>query len=190
MEHTHSKQTNLTLAPVSNAERAAFRDLYRAAFPPEERKPLWLLDRLKRKGVSDLLSIRDGARMIGLAVVAKSGDLALLDFFAIAPTERGKGYGARALRALAKRYADKRLFLEIERIDEGAANNAERLRRKAFYLRNGLTESGFAVRMFGVALEVMQFGAPLTYAEYRAFLARAFGRGHLRFGRVREIQGE
>lgn len=46
------------------------------------------------------------------------------------------------------------------------ANAGERLRRKAFYLRNGWRPVEFQVELFGVDMEVLTYGRALTFGEY------------------------
>lgn len=50
-------------------------------------------------------------------------------------------------------------------------NGRERLRRKAFYLRNGMAPMGFLVDLFGVEMEVLTFGSQITFEQYRGIYA-------------------
>lgn len=50
-------------------------------------------------------------------------------------------------------------------------NGRERLRRKAFYLRNGMAPMGFLVDLFGVEMEVLTFGSQITFEQYRSIYA-------------------
>ena len=48
----------------------------------------------------------------------------------------------------------------------GGADN--RLRRKAFYLKNGMVPMDYEVVLFGVEMEVLTFGSELTFEQYHA----------------------
>lgn len=98
--------------------------------------------------------------------------MVLLDYFAIAEDYRGQGEGSEALMLLQALYSDKKFFLEIEEPDETAENQKERLRRKAFYLRNGMQETGIRIKLFGVPMEILATDSSLNFEQcaklYRA----------------------
>lgn len=92
--------------------------LYRRAFPPAERKPFSVIVAMWCKGNTDVWYLTRGDRFAGFATTINSSELILLDYLAIAPTQRGQGVGSEALRALLERYAGKGIFVEIESIYE------------------------------------------------------------------------
>ncbi len=174
----------LTLNEARERDLAQVKELYEASFPAAERKTFSHILRLRRKGICEVLTvISDGFR--GLAIVLKHADLALLDYFAVLPGKRGQGIGTGALSLLRKRYAKKRLFLEIESPDESAPNADQRLRRKAFYLRNGFVDSGLRVTVFGVDMDLLSDGSPLSFEDYLALYQGALGRTTARLLRIR-----
>lgn len=162
--------------------------LYLEAFPKAERKPLELLERLALEGKQELLAIADetpdGEIFAGLAfnLVESAGtvspgekETAILDYFAISPKLRGGGYGSRALKLLLERFAGKTYIFEVERRDEKAPNAKERERRIAFYLRNGLQETGLFVRAYDTDFEILAPDGKVTYEQYLGFLRRILG---------------
>lgn len=161
--------------------------LYLTAFPKCERKPVWLILSMCRKGTAEVLSIDDG-RFLGLVITVLQGDKVLLDYFAVKSCERGGGIGSRALELIRQRYTDKRLLLEIETPDPLAENNADRLRRKSFYLRNGLSDTGIRVSLFGVAMELLTFGQDISFEEYLDIYRLAVGSKRAE-NNVTEIKG-
>ncbi len=52
--------------------------------------------------------------------------------------------------------------------EEPTGERGQRLRRKAFYLRNGMVPMDFLVNLFGVDMEVLTFGSALTFEQYHA----------------------
>lgn len=149
--------------------------LYRRAFPKYERKPFFMILRTRARGNADVWVIGKGRSFAGLAITMQNGELVLLDYFAVSEAQRGTGIGGEALRLLRQAYRGKRLFLEIESTQTEAENLPERLRRKQFYLRNGLTEMHTLVELFGVEMELLGFDCTLTFAEYSELYSRVIG---------------
>ena len=165
------KLTNCTTeAQFANLER-----LYMDAFPAAERKPFPLLLEKSREGVVELLAIEgEGGAFLGLAITVLSHGLVLLDYFAICPKLRGQEIGSGTLRLLQERYAGKRLVLEIEDTGEDAPNREGRIRRKAFYLRNGMAVMPFLVDLFGVKMQVLTNGEEVSFEEYHGIYQASF----------------
>lgn len=173
------------------------RKLYREAFPAAERKPFVLIQCKCREGVTEMLAIEDeNGTFLGLAIVMLDRDIALLDYFAIEPGHREGGVGTAAFGLLQKRYEKKRFILEIEStaagsIEADAAGDrpegAERkraveqmrrlrLRRKSFYLKNGMTQLPFCVNAFGVDMEMLSHHCEIQFSEYRGIYEHLYGR--------------
>ena len=149
--------------------------LYEASFPRMERKPVGTLEKTFSEGKNKILAITEGEDFVGLAVVMSDGRLNLLDYLAIEPARRDRGYGGCALRHLLAEYADRPFVVEIERADEKAADNAERLRRRAFYLSNGMESSGVCVWLFHVEYELLCANGKIGYEAYRRLMADCMG---------------
>lgn len=162
----------------SEAELNYIRDLYEASFPESEKKPLALILEKQEQGLAEILMITDPeGEALGLAMMAICGDLALLDYLAVDPKCRGTGVGGGVLAALQERYGRDRIVVEIERTTgEGAqAENIEdRIRRKNFYLRNGMVPAEFYVDLMGVEMEVLTFGRKLGFEEYHSIYRKVF----------------
>ena len=162
--------------------------LYEASFPKSEKKPFAFMLQKQKEGVFDILAIEDEqGTFCGLAIMMLSGGRALLDYLAIEPDCQGGGKGSSTLAELRERYGEERIVVEIESTAEtdgtgafgepgkegGSAGNSvsgrnERLRRKAFYLRNGMVPMDFLVELFGVEMEVLTFGSEITFEQYHA----------------------
>ena len=69
---------------------------------------------------------------------------------------------------------DWRHYLKSSKIiktqDEKAENAEERKKRKAFYLRNGLQETGLFVNVYDTDFEILTPDGELTFWEYVDFL--------------------
>ena len=76
--------------------------------------------------------IRDGDTPIGMLSYWQFDGYIYIEHFAIDPTQRGKGYGTKAIARIIEEHGS--IVLEVER-----ATDATTSRRIDFYLRNGLT---------------------------------------------------
>ena len=165
----------MEIKAASNREMRWIKKTYLEAFPKLERKPFGLMRQKARQGMMEFLAVLDGGRPVGLAITVLHKDMVLLDYFAIHRAYRGHSYGSGALRLLKEHYEGKRLILEIELFDEEAPNREERQRRKQFYLKNGMRETGLEVCVFKVPMEVLTDGAPVAYEEYHSIYQETIG---------------
>lgn len=147
-------------------------DLYDKAFPEQEKKPLQVMENLVADGKMEMLAMVDEDEFVGLAInlIDVEQDRALLDYYAIVPEKRNYGYGSRGLEALLKKFKNHKYIFEIETQDEKAENAEERKKRKAFYLRNGLQETGLFVNVYDTDFEILTPDGELTFWEYVDFL--------------------
>ena len=167
------------LKKAENKERLKeIKALYETSFPKSEKKPFAYMVKKQKEGFFDILAIEgeDGS-FRGLAVMMLSGGLALLDYLAIDPRYQGLGMGSAVLAELREKYGRENIVVEIESTLSAslAGTDAEemkkRLRRKAFYLRNGMMPTGYLVDLFGVEMEVLTFGRELPYEAYYGIYA-------------------
>lgn len=149
--------------------------IYLEAFPRVERKPFLMMKKMAKQGKMEMLVILDEGQTVGLAITVRYQDIVLLDYFAIAASCRGKTYGSEALKMLKERYKGQRFILEIELPDEHALNHNERIRRKKFYLKNGMSETGVKAWVFQVPMEVLAAKEPVTYEEYHELYEHTIG---------------
>ena len=145
------------------------RRLYKEAFPRCERKPFSIIKSMAKSGKTDLWYLEDDGGFAGLAATINGEDKILIDYLAVAKHRRGTGVGTKMLSALIEHYRDFGVFLEIEELDPSAENNNERIRRKNFYLRAGLSPMDTHVKLFGVDMELLGKNCHLTFDEYREF---------------------
>ena len=161
---------HITLSrPATPAQWLKIYRLYRTAFPRCERKPFSMIVKMFRLGKTDVWYCTDQGKFVGLAITINGQDAILLDYFAMAQNLRGSGYGSAILQELIRQYSPKTLFGEIETVFEDAEDLDMRIRRKQFYLRNGLKEMGVMVYLFGVKMELLTSDRTMTFEEYRNF---------------------
>jgi len=159
----------------TNKDLENIKKLYLDSFPKSERKPFSLMLEKQKQGFFDILAIEtEDKKFSGLAITIKYADLLLLDYFAISPEFRGTGIGSAVLALLRNKYRDRKFILEIERLNPDHPEYQTRLRRKNFYLRNGMKSAEFFVDLFGEEMEVMTFDDGITFSSYHEIFKKVF----------------
>ena len=171
---------------ASYSEWRKLKQLYKTAFPRYERKPLWIVRMKHRKGEADIWVIDQEGEFAGFAITVNELDMVLLDYFAISEDKRSSGLGGNALKLLQEKYANKRFFLEIECEDGSADNAVERVRRKAFYLRNGMSEIGVKANVYTVDMELLGYHCDVTFEDYEKLYHASYG--NMIAGNIIEIE--
>lgn len=141
--------TDLVSLPVPDEGpiRDKIQEIYEQSFPLEE-IPMRDLLRAARKPEVSFVAWTDASLPAGEAggdhVVALTFSLVFPDLFylgllAVDGRTRSAGYGSRILTHFGERYPDIPQLLEIEPVTREALNYQQRVRRLAFYERNGFT---------------------------------------------------
>ena len=122
-------------------------DMNNEAFPDDERIELSKMISVCALTDGEVLGWYDGGKLIGFSMTHQNEECVYLNFFAVKNSERCKGYGHILLQKLQDRYFDIQLVIDFE-IPESSADNCEiRKRRKAFYLENGMCETGYCTKL-------------------------------------------
>lgn len=136
-------------------------------FPPMERRPLQGMLQLRRRGLYSVLILEDGGELAAYAALAGSGEEGayLLDYLAVPPALRSRGWGGRMLSALADAVPGA-MLVEVEDPDAAIGDDREDcLRRIAFYARSGYADTGIRVRVWGVDYRILGRGMDDDAAE-------------------------
>ncbi len=145
-----------TIKITSNFEDMPLvRELAKEAFPPEEYLAPDKLIEMSTAGSVDFWALYDEEIFVGFTAISLYSDMCYLFFLAICPQFRSHGYGGRTLRLIDALYPDKQQVVDFEMIDEAAPNHAQRITRKAFYMRNGYKETGKFISYLGVDYEIL-----------------------------------
>lgn len=147
------------------------------AFPEVERMSVERLMELSAAEDFALLSVFDGDALVGFTLLGVSNTCVYIFLLAVDKEQRSKGYGSLILQELKKRYAGRQIVLDLEGIDEQAENNAQRISRKHFYLRNGFCETGYFMDYFGIRFEVLCLEEKLSVSNFAHLLDRLNGYG-------------
>lgn len=133
------KLLSLDGADVPQSWLAEAESLYLDAFPPEERRPWSTIVAPASQAGPRLMFVSDGGdTFAGFVTLWDFGAFVYIEHFAIDPSIRGRGTGARVLARLAD-MAGRPLVLEAEPV---ADDNPMAARRIGFYQRNGFALLG------------------------------------------------
>lgn len=126
------------------------KDLYHSIFPEEEQiKWSWLMRKSRSKHV-EFLAYYDDTEFIGFSYMIHQPELDFLFFLAVDPSHHSKGYGGQILDWLNTKHPDSPIVLEVEPLNDQAANSEQRQRRFAFYKKHGFRDSKKRIQEDGV----------------------------------------
>ena len=154
-------------------------ELMRTAFPPEERIPIWGLGLLSKQRNVNFYAWYDNQEFCGITYTIESEKMIFLLYFAVEAQQRSKGYGSRIIQELKQIAGGREIILNVEKPDQAAENNVQRVQRIAFYERNGFYKSNFDLRIEGANYLVLSTSAAPDKAEFSSILKK------YRIGKIR-----
>ena len=169
---------NLTSIDIKENKdiRKAVKKLYKSAFPKYEQAPWPLLVLLTRKSHSKITAYLDGETFCAFTVSSAINDIIFIMFFAVDDALRGQGYGCEVLSKIKRENPDKNVILNIEPITPDAENLEERIKRLAFYEKNGFSDTGFMAREIGGVFSVLSTNGQVDTESYKkVFKDLSFG---------------
>ena len=153
----------------SNANDVELRCLYETAFPEGEQIPYDELLQLLEVMDIDYTAYYDGEMLVGFTMVLRLPQYNWGWYFAVREELRGKGYGQEILTTVLDKYRVGNPFvIDIESpLQPDAPNPEQRRRRHAFYLRNGLKDTGADRTYNGITFTILSNSdAPFTQQDY------------------------
>ena len=161
----------LTMKRIFEEDKEIFAEiktLYDAAFPKNERKEIkYLLE--KGQDVGEVYAFFDGEKFVGFTCLLSYHTICHVIYFAVAENLRDEGYGTKIIKAVCEAKKHKRVLVDIEMEEDDAPNEAQRVKRKEFYLRNGFKDTEITYRWEGEDYEILSYGGNCTKGEFRAF---------------------
>lgn len=151
------------------------RHLYETAFPAGEQIPYDELTPLLDLMDIDYTAYYDGKMLVGLTMVLCLPRYYWGWYFAVREELRGQGYGQAILTTMLNKYRDgqRPYILDIESpLQADAPNPEQRQRRHAFYLRNGLRDTGTCRSYNGITFTILSSSnEPFTQQDYDDIVA-------------------
>ena len=152
---------------VNRADYKRIKQIYFEAFPKHERVPFFMLKKAVKKGKAEILTASEMKNILAFAYVILYHDLVYVFYFAVIEELRDKGIGSVLLKYLLEHYEGKRIFLAVEQLNETAADNKIRVRRKSFYIRNGFKELEYKIQEKGTIFDVLATRKDVSILEYK-----------------------
>ncbi len=119
-------------------------EFMKRVFPKEELMPMWFISALTLKKNYNFKVYYEGDLFVGILFTIESKDTLFVFYIAVNDKIHSKGYGSKLLQVLFNKYPKKHITLFIETMDDKAAKNYEqRVKRLAFYERNGFNHTGY-----------------------------------------------
>ena len=153
----------LSLAQV----RSAYAALLIPAFPEDELKPLRMIEQALGRGEYLCYGASHGDDVLAAAffvrICREGRTLMLFDYFVVREDLRCRGLGSRFLQALIEGplKGEAAILLEVDEPScaETPGEEEIRNRRLAFYLRNGLVDTGAMATVYGVTYRILCLNA-------------------------------
>ncbi|MBQ6079179.1 MAG: GNAT family N-acetyltransferase [Muribaculaceae bacterium] len=157
-----------------NANDVELRRLYETAFPEQEQIPyddlIYLLDAMD----IDYTAYYEEDMLVGLTMVLRLPKYNWGWYFAVRDELRGKGIGQGILTTVLNKYSEGNPFvIDIESpLQADAPNPEQRKRRHAFYLRNGMRDTGTSRSWDGLTFTILtNSDEPFTQQDYDDIVA-------------------
>ena len=155
------------------------KDLYFASFPADEQLPFGRIALLSiLKPSVDLLAYYDGETFCGFSFTVRSGKYLYINFFAVEPSLRSHGYGAKMFQLLRETFPGAALCEVKAPIADTETYDLD-VRRMQFWQSNGVDFFGneYAItNPHGVKYYIGATEAPFDRIAYRGIF------DHLSFG--------
>lgn len=140
--------------------KALYETRLREDFPPSELRPYSNMKYLLERGAYRCFACREAGETAAYALFAVSRGAALLDYYAVEPSRRGKGVGSRfltELKGLSGQFGAPYVIIEAESVEsaETPEQVAERQRRLRFYAHCGCIATGVYSLLFGVEYRIL-----------------------------------
>ncbi len=130
--------------------------MMKRAFPREELVPMCLIRLLTLNKNYNFKVYYDGDLFVGILFTIESADTLFVFYLAVNDTIQSKGYGSKLLQVLFDQYPHKSVTLFIETMDDkDAPNYPQRVKRLAFYERNGFVQTGIKVGLKAPFVDIL-----------------------------------
>ena len=138
----------------TNVNNKELQKIYESAFTGGERHPYPAIIRIITESGEncDYTAYYDGDLLVGLTMVCILKRFTYGAYFAVREDLRGKGYGQTIFTSVLEKYSKSNPFvIDAESpLEENAPNLEIRKRRYAFFIRNGLRDTGVRTNYNGV----------------------------------------
>lgn len=150
----------------SMADYKALTDMYNKSFPKAERFPIILLRIMSHLSGIHSVAFYDDSQLCGFSYFLTNEDTVFILFLAVNSEIRSKGYGSRILSWIKENHPNKVIFLDVEKLDENAENNVQRVKRVDFYKKNGIYQTNSFFTYDDVTYEILSTNTDFSREDY------------------------
>ncbi|MBE9579478.1 MULTISPECIES: GNAT family N-acetyltransferase [Moraxella] len=161
---------------------ADFKRLYHAVFPDKARFPIPLLVLMSVRSDVDFWAVLDKGEFVGFVYLINDKKATFVLYLAVDERQHSKGYGSQILALIERKKAGKTIVLDIETADNTEADNhAQRVKRQAFYVKNGFERMDFRLQDNDDYLDVLCKNGRIDEKAYHALVTKpVFGLVNIR----------
>ena len=141
-------------------------ELIDSSFPKEEQLPMFLLRIMSKRRCVDFLAYYDEGVFCGISYSIISRGHVFVLYVAVSDGLQSKGYGSFILDHLKELYNGAPLTLNVEPLDPESDNNHQRIRRMAFYTRNGFRDTGHTLVDGDIVYTILSTAEEFVPSEY------------------------
>jgi len=167
----------LEIRPVKKGspDVSKVEELINSLFPKSERIPMAVLLSRAEKDFVDSLAFYDEDKFVGFSYSITNNGVTFIQYLAVDSTVQSKGYGSMILNQIKAQYPNNRVVLNLEILDEDAENREQRIKRRAFYAKNGYEDAGIITTVNGNTLDTLIWGGTITIEELQKLLKNFTG---------------
>lgn len=116
----------MKLTQINAEQWKQVKEIYMEAFPKAERKPFFVLRHSVKSKKAQILTATEDGTLMGFVMVIPYGGMVMVDYLAVSSKIRSRGTGSQIMQQVCEHFADKRIVLLIERLDDNAENAQQR----------------------------------------------------------------
>lgn len=143
--------------------------IYLDAFSRGDRMPFFMMYFMSLLPSTKFRAHYDGDILCGFLYYAVIGRQIFVMFFAVDAALRENGYGSQILENLKLKNPNKKIIVSIEPCLDNEPDDINS-RRKAFYQRNGFSETGYMMKL-GKVQELLIANGKFSKISFQLFLA-------------------
>ena len=143
-----------------------------------------VLRRSVKKGKAVVMTATEGGELLGFTVLIPYKDMVMVDYLAVSSKIRSKGTGSYIMQNVCRHYAGKKIVLLIERLDD----QAQRVARRRFYLKNGFTSSDIFIEGVSGELEVLNYRGKVSQEDYICLQRYVLGKLLFKLSKIKIVK--
>lgn len=149
-------------------------EIYKKSFPKVEQFPILLLRLMSHlKGINSV-AFYDDNKLCGFSYFLVNEETVFILFLAVNDKIRSKGYGSRIISWIKDNYPNRKIFLDVEKLEDNAVNEDQRIKRIEFYKRNGIFQTNQFFTYGNVIYEILCTDKGFNKEDYNRNLVSYF----------------